>query len=401
MDLASRQHNASRNQDRRIGLRINTFMAIILLDGFETYNLSSLPINTAWTTSGIGSTLTNGRIAYGGTNGSPLARALQFAQFATDADTLRRSFAPTNTFTVSFALQANPVPGDRNFGLPTVNGIFPLVMFEIAGTSQVGLRVNRLGGIDVIRFSAENAGTIVASTPRNLITCGNYYWIDLSVTVGSSGTVSLSIDHDQKIALTAINTQNHNSNNNIDTIRIGSTIPYTGGWIMDDLVMTNDLVGAGQIAAAQFFPISDNHVEFLGDSPYQQTPGTGGNFANINEITNDGYYDKYAVTASNISGTVGAIDLYNISPANYGTTFDPTVSIKAVKIVGALSKNDPAERDMSLVVKSGNITFEGNPISLAEVSARAELLVSSDPNSGAQWTAAAALAAAIGARVKS
>jgi hypothetical protein len=104
-------------------------------------------------------------------------------------------------------------------------------------------------------------------------------------------------------------------------------------------------------------------------------------------------YPPVPFTNYNASATVGQQDTFVMQQ------IDPNDIVFGVHVKPLVYKNDAGARSGASILKSGGTTAVGTTTNLSEGSAQLLSMYQTDPNTGAQWTAAAVNASKAGARV--
>lgn len=170
------------------------------------------------------------------------------------------------------------------------------------------------------------------------ISFGRYYYLEMKVVIGGSGSVELRINGQQILLLTGVNTQ-ATSRSTADVLQL---LGPGGGFhaFYDDLYVNDDQGGVnddfwGDTRIGLIMAISDGDFS-------QWTPNSGtAHFSRINEVPPDG--DTSYVS----SDTVNDEDTYHFQPVN------PADIYKAIQTNIVARKDDEGNRSIALVSRTG------------------------------------------------
>ena len=325
-------------------------MAVVFMDGFDSYNGSAAPAGVLgrWSTTTAVTTSTGrfGGLAVRQSN-------------ATSGGISSPVFTAVSSFSFGCGLSVPIV----------IAGGRECIRFNNASTNHVGIGVNSDGSV----YATRNATTLGTSA-TGIIAVGTATWYTLEVEVVISdtvGRVTIYVDGTSVLNLTSQDTRN-GATTTVDTLQIGSIV--TNGWIFDfdDVYITDSATK----------PTNALRVETLvpnGDGAtlnFTLSTGTS-HFAVVDELpanTTD-YASGSAV------GDLDELDLTNLSAT-------PT-TIEAVQVGAVWLKTDATARSMALEVKSGATTSTGSNYALNTTGRKDTRLLTTDPDTGAAWTASA------------
>jgi len=330
-------------------------MALIFIEGFDTYNAAAQLSPGKWDILGGGPTFTTGRL---GVNKCILLNA--------NSDYVEKVVSNLGTFVVGVALKLSGSPAAQT-----------ILEFYEGGVANLKLQVNTSRNLEV----TNTAGTIVGTSTLAL-SVGVWYYVELKAVISNTGSIVVKIDSNTEINATSIDTMN-SANAYIDNLRLrGNTAILSADdfYLLDTTTALNiDFLGDSRIDP--FFPMGDNSIQW--------TPSSGGtNFSDVDELIPDGD------TTYVFSSTPGHIDLYNITdmPAGTGSVF-------GVQVVANARKMDAGTRSLKLKVKSGATTQTSASKSLSTVYANTITMFQDSDGAGTAWTKALVDAAQIGIEV--
>lgn len=333
-------------------------MTVILVDGFDPYNGTgaNTGIQARWT---VSSTTNISMVA-----GRFTGQAVQIVG-ATAAPNCKVTLPSTYaSFAMGMAIKSTSIPTSA-----TLN---PILIFESAGTTQVGIRVTTGGLLEAYRLTSTTAGTSLGTSSSGL-TVNTWHYVEVEVTISDTvGVFNIYIDGVSVLALTAQDTRN-GAPTTIDTFRFGhhnTGVGSTGGtFLYDDLYMVDAATKLGERRVEYCAPTADTAQKDF-------TPNAGGtNYTQVDEAQSNG--DTDYVQAS----TVGNTDRYT-----HGGLSSTPATVDAVQVVAFAEKTDATARSIALQVKSGSTTSDGSNLTLAASYGRFGRLLLTDPDTAAAWT---------------
>lgn len=226
---------------------------------------------------------------------------------------------------------------------------------------QIGLSQRQDGKIELYNGSSTNANdpaTLLAVSTAPL-SSGIYYFLELDVTIASSGgTAALRINNLPDIAFTG-NTQ-HDSSAAWDVLSVG--LQFVSGTFFGLAAATLDFcdirIFDGKTTdrdghpTANYQPIGDRqvlalHVQTGNGAHADFTPTSGSNHGDmVKDLVSDGD------TTTNASSTVGQKDSYPLDDLAAGT-------VAAAQTVLVARKVDAGDRLVSDLLRLGGIDYEG------------------------------------------
>lgn len=332
-------------------------MALLLMDGFDTYNGVGVNTGLASKWGGVPANCSMAGGRYGGQSVNIGSGG------ASTARNITRMFPATPTVGVGIAIK--PV------SFTSITGAAALIGFMKSGTWTLGARPNPYGGIDVFRQTGASSGTLLGSTANSLLTEGSWHFIELGASIhDTNGNIALKIDGSS--VLTLANQDTNNGVGDVNTIWFGtSTTSNTGTHQYDDFYLVDTVATLGELRAETIYPTSDVAQAFA------RSIGST-NYSLVDEPVVNG--DTDYVQGSN----VGDVDTYGFSDLSSTPT-----NIVAVQMNAFANKTDAGTRTIALQAKSGATTSDGPSFGLNASYTKFERLMTTDPNTGAAWTAAA------------
>jgi len=223
----------------------------------------------------------------------------------------------------------------------------------------------------------------VLGTSTQTLSTGIWHYLEIEAVIhDTSGTVAVWLDGVQVIDLSGVDTKQQ-TEAGVDRIRfqLNGLNQFTTPTI-DDVYITNSGTRLGESRVAVLYPNADT-----ADADWIPSTGTD-HYATVDETTVNGDTDYVA------SGTVGALDLYEVS--DLGVTPD---TIHAVQETMCARKDDAATREVRSKVKSGAGTANGAPHALTANYVYYRDIFEADPNTSTAWTSGGVNAIQIGPEV--
>lgn len=345
-------------------------MAVVAIDGFDSYNGGGVSpgVQARWNATGNALTLATGR--FGG-------QGLVHAAASTGYGKLFLPSAYAST-TFGCAIKATTFQ-------TTAGSVKPIwILWGSSGTvTQVGILINMNGAIEAYRQTSTTAGTLLGTSANNVVILNTWHYMEVETTISDTvGVVNVYIDGVSVLALTGQDTRN-GSPTTVDTLSYGQHVGNTGAGVtvMDDLYVTDSATKLGERRVETLVPTADTATAAW-------TPSTGtSHFAMVDELPAN-------TTDYNSASVVGNTDRYTSA----GLSSTPT-TIDAVDVVAYALKTDATARSIALQVKSGATTSDGSNYALATSVTQNRRLLTTDPNTAAAWAAAAVNALEFGAKV--
>jgi hypothetical protein len=329
-------------------------MSILFIDGFDIYpNIESTSdgLQASWITHAEYGSITTGR--FGGQ-----AVKMQTAGGTTINSYFYKAFdAATSNTSVGFA------------GMITEYDISsddaPIMFFGNSTTQLIGIGYNNQQKMFIWSGSLTN----VVATMNGKITPDSWHYYELTVALGTSGTVTLYIDGLQActytgdIGTTQINRLTFGPDDPSFFAHLGIEVSY------DDVYCTNTATRLGECRVQTLVP--------SGDATVTWTPSTGNtNYNLVNSLP-----APTTATQNVYSSTPGQQDLYNIT----SLTGNPT-AISAVQIKVCAQKDDSGTRTIAPVNESSSVTTVGTEQALSANLLYYSNLYETDPATSAAWT---------------
>lgn len=339
-------------------------MTVVLIDGFDNLSASQFTLK-GWSA--------NVSSVNAGNPDGNAARLSNAGAGTPTKKTLPLSYA---TVIVGFAYRANT--------FATTNTIFRL----LNGSTRVADLQLIISGSQAFLRVLNAAGSTVASG-STLLSVNTWNYIELKVTVGTSGTAEVKLNGATEISSTVGNF----GTSNVDSIQMmnsnsnGSTVinaDFDDLYVIDTSTTPNNtyLADATHTPHVQtIYPSADGaHTDW--------TPDTGtSHFARVDENPPDG--DTSFVSAS----TVGLRDSYAFGDLTSLT------GVKCVQVSAYARKDDIAGREIELVSRPGSTDHDGASQTLTTSYAFYVERSETNPDTSAAWTTSDVNGAEFGIKV--
>jgi hypothetical protein len=297
---------------------------------------------------------------------------------------------------------ASAIVGIATLTLPVdVPYVDYMLMDYVGGSVQITLRAVNDGGV-ILAYSGDpnlSGAVLLGSSPPNAFS--PYVWnkVEVSVTIGASGSFDLHYNGNSVLALSGVSCiappgQAATPSNYFNGFKVrfggAGTNASPQGYI-DDFNLNDLTTGPGTYPANSFLgDVATRTLKTAANYSVTWTPLTGANWMEVGAIqfVGDGSYN-YAVT-------VGDIDLFTFS------ALPTTVSaVFAVQITGAYRKLDASAQTIIQQMNSAGTTSAGATWVLSLGYTYLTDLFVLDPNTGATWTPAAVDAVIAGYKLNS
>lgn len=202
-----------------------------------------------------------------------------------------------------------------------------------------------------------------------------WFYLEVKLTIGSPGSVEVRINGTPIITASGITTQ-QSSNPTWNTFHLTGMGNFGPEWITDDLYLidpndgTDSIDFLGEVRVQTLFPDADGY-----ETDFLRSTGSVNAF-NVNQVTN---YPTEPINF-NFNGTVGAIDLYDISP------FSISGTIFAVQENMSVSKDDTGSRDICPLLRTASVNYQGPTYVCYSSYTYAGNIWELNPETNAQWT---------------
>lgn len=306
-------------------------MAIIFMDGFDTYN----GITTSGTLVGADSNWgfpggTTGPATVTGRFGGQAAQANIFSSGYWNA-----YFTPTDRFVCGHSFYQATL----SLALATIN---PYISFWSDATAMVGLKVNFDGSISACRLTSFTAGTILGTSATGVIKAATWHSIEFACTISDTvGTVQIIVDGVTVLSLTNQDTRN-GTPTTINRVSMGGSNGGTNTpHRVDDLYVTDSLTLLGPMRIETLYANADTAQKQwttgenfeLGVNTTASTTAfaTKGNIYNCNaNVTLNSVTSYFGAVAQNVK-----LGIARLTSANPGTVAEilyesNTTSLSAV-----------------------------------------------------------------------
>lgn len=236
-----------------------------------------------------------------------------------------------------------------------------------ASSVQLYLRANNDWSVSVVRGDGTVLGTSVAGV---LPGTGIWYYVEFKAKIdNATGTYEVRINGVSKLSGSGADTQN-SANAYATQIGFGSS----SGLRCDDVYVCDDS------GAANNDFLGDCKVEGLlpsGAGTYAEwTPSAGSNYQNVDDV---GPHD--GDSTYNSSSTANQRDLFAM-----GNLATSSGTVKGVKFVAVVRKDDAGSRSVALMSKSGTTETLETTQSCNDSYTIITALRETDPNTSAAWT---------------
>jgi hypothetical protein len=185
--------------------------------------------------------------------------------------------ADVNTMIIGFAWQAG--------GLGSASRILEFVSPN--DVVQVSLEVQTNGSIDVNRGTS----TTIGSTSASVVTANEWYYIELSTTIGNTGAFELRVDGVNEASNGSVDTQDDGASDQIRTFVLGAlsatiTNNFTDLYVLD----TTGAAPQNTFIATTSYDVHIHHRKPEADGTTNDwTPqGAGDNYVEVNQDAPDG-----------------------------------------------------------------------------------------------------------------
>lgn len=344
-------------------------MALLWLEGFETYGASSgsAPTNIATDYTVNGSTtntiLFTGRV---GNLGLKINNAVGGSSIAPP------TFGNVASWVIGFGFR----PGDNLVDTR-------ICSWYDGSTEQFTLRMTSGGELEVYRGSSS---LLAASSGAVGLATNSWCYIEIKLTIGNSGSYDVHLNGVSVLADATEDTQ-QTSNAYAQTIRFWGVFNATIGnrTAFDDIYIADQTAGevddfVGQHKVVTFFPSSaGNDTDF--------TPSAGNNW----ECVDDNPYD--GDTSYVESGTSGHRDTYNFTDATLTDILGVQMSVIA-------RETDASPFSLKLVCESDGTADDGSGVAIGSTSyVNRRRVLEHDPDTSAAWGTVALNSAVFGIEV--
>ena len=242
---------------------------------------------------------------------------------------------------------------------------------------QISINFDPIG-----RISVNSGSTVLAVTTPYFYRINAWYYLEVSVTIGTSGSFEVRLGQQTILSGTGVNTQQTVNNT---TNVIFCNFSYFGN--IDDLYILNT--------------IGDYNNTFLGEQKVLTTQANSDNSIQFSRNTGANNYSNLLTydgdTSYNYSMTVNNEDLFGMTAlGSYNGENFTGNDISATKTVIIARKDDVSERQVANVVVSGSTSEVFNTNTLLSTYEAFVNYMETDPNTGDPWTSAAVNALNIG-----
>jgi hypothetical protein len=219
------------------------------------------------------------------------------------------------------------------------------------------------------------AGSTLARTPANTIPNAAFFYLEVQMTVGGSGSVIIRINGLQKATFSG-NTGSTTAIQRIQMIRAdNSAVSITDWYILDSTGPNNNFLGDCRVQ--DFLPTSDGT-----DNDF--TASAGNRFQCVDETLQNGDTDYV------YSSTAGNKQTFNMADISTTGTIVAVISTVYVR------KDDAGSRSFKHRTRSGATVSDATEISINNSNLAFQRIEENDPNTGLAWLQAGFNAAEFG-----
>lgn len=228
-------------------------------------------------------------------------------------------------------------------------------------------------------------GTTLGSTAPATIVAGVWYWLDVDVTIGPSGSMTLYLNQlaggPPILSLSSVNTQG-SSSGNVQAIMLGDFDSNLLALDYDDF-HAHDPTGGAPNAILGESRIFTKMPSGAGAQTNWTPNGASANWQCVDEVPPD---DDTSYVSSN---TAGAIDSYSVALA--GLTLTPNAVVTRMRV----RRDDAGPHTAQVGVRSSTTNAFGTAASINSSYSWVDAFFGTDPNTSSAWSAAAADAAQV------
>jgi hypothetical protein len=324
-------------------------MALLFIEGFDTYNNpSDLNVN-GWTGGGYGNSPEPGRF-----NGQSWYSTYDF----TPGPIGKTLGSNLTTIIAGVAFKTN------------YNNNAQIIRLNDSATVQIYLSQNYT---DHCISVYNGSGTLLGSTPPNSAPWNTWNYVEVKTTISSTvGTVQINLNGVLLLSLTGINTQN-SANSYVNNI----SLPFVSAptyW--DDLYVCDTTTGPGTYPNNNF--LGDVRVDTLfptgaGDVTNFATTGSS-NWATVGTANPD------STTIYNYNSTIGAQDLFTVPTLGTG------YNVYGTAVMTFAFKDNAELKQIASEIKSNATTHTLSTYTLSASGTYDYNLMPINPVSSASWT---------------
>lgn len=272
---------------------------------------------------------------------------------------LRRQFAPaleSASYTVGCAFKWHTGSGSTQFLYLTSDETL---------TTHVGLGVGPAGQLHI--YAGPGLPVVVSSSV--FIAQDVWNFVELTATLGTSGSVNLNLNGISVATASGINTKNGGTKTTFDSIGIGgNTNSYS--FAVDDLYVGNDSSVLGDIRVVTTRP--------SGNGDFSELENSGGNHTNNYSYVNSQYEQFTTFVASSNPGDE---DTYVMDDLPY-----PAGAVLGVQTVILADKDNAATREIKPVLRIAGADYDGAAVALGSSPAYQQQMFPINPATGNPWT---------------
>jgi len=322
-------------------------MALLVIDGFEQYDVDTDLTRGGWSSISIAAW-----DPVAGRHGSD-----QCIQCLSSGLPIVKAFPATDVVTVGFAVQFT-------------SGLINTRFFNIRNdaTDHIGLDLTAAGELEI------NRGTTALEITSGLgLNSGQWYYIEVDVTIhDSTGTYDVFVDGSSIMSDTGVDTKNGTTTdvNNIEFVSTTTTdMKIDDLYILDD-AGTDNTGPLGDCRVETVFPDADGN-----ENDFTRVGGGTNNY----EAVDDGLTPDDDTTY-NWSATATDRELYNFAAlaGSVGTVF----GVDAKMLV---RKEDAGVREVRTIARNGTTEVESGNLTLGVDWQFVNNIYENNPNGGSDW----------------
>jgi hypothetical protein len=170
------------------------------------------------------------------------------------------------------------------------------------------------GGAISVRKGASNSGTIVAQTAAGVWSANVWYYVEVQVTLGSSGSAEIKVNEVSRASVSGVDTRPNSTGSPVFSGVIWRAW-ITDSYSIDDGYVTN---GAGSTNTGYLGDVRVEAILPTGDGNYSEWDGSDGNSVNNYQLVDDVSMTDYVTTA--VDGERDSYAMANLPAAVSGKT---------------------------------------------------------------------------------
>ena len=314
-------------------------------DSFDFYNGAG---GVTATTIGLGAGWTNnGAAMIAGRFGG---QAVRMSEGSGSAESIVRTL-DTNLgpyFSLHFAFRVSTVSAGGQFA-----------RMRLAGTNQVTLNLNTVGG-----FTVNGAGGVLITTPNNVLIANTWHSVECKCFMDNAGDIEVAVDGISAGSATGVDTlSGATAEINQIVLESGNIAGSGSTWDFDDYMLGSTYDFCGPSTATSLRPNADAHAGFT------RSTGTA-NYETVDETLSNADVDY------NEANTIGLYDLFDLPALGL-----VPAAIHSVNLLGFGRTTDAQARSISLDVDAS----QGANQALTSTYTKKQRLMVVNPATGLPW----------------